>query len=423
MTIGVSADFNTAIKATIRKFRGKVEITWTDSLIDPTISASANDENYAHSLASDLIGQTADNKEAMTHKWAHLDGVQKLDGTYFLAPGSNAAAPTAQFGWWGATRCNGSSVWPGSNPLLTITFAARALYGFVVTGDNQYGEYPVSFIAKVFTLSGDGSPVLTETVTDGVGTGWERVNVLEGDTVAVRWRKTLDEGDIIGSCEKITLEVVKWSAPDRIVKISEFYSSVVETYEGDDIVSFDILEENLIADGTIPTGNISANEMSLKLQNVENRFFWGNTDSPLHTLLIRNRRIKVWIGIEINPEEYEYILMGTFFSGDWQAEELGTTASTNARDRMELLRTNIYEISPLSENITLYALAVLVLDDAILKIPDLVYNIDTNLLNYTLDYAWFDKVSYFECIKLIAGASQSRAYIDRFDVLQIETEL
>jgi len=237
----------------------------------------------------------------------------------------------------------------------------------------------------------------------------------------VKWDKTLTTS--IDTCQKVELIIKKWNTPFRVVKISEFYTAITKTYYDDDILSLKLLEESEIADGSLPVGNISCNELDLKLQNVENRFFWGNTASPLHTLIKINRRIQAWIGIELADSTIYYVLLGTFFSGDWDAEELGTSVSTAARDRMELLRKADYEISPLSENITLYDLAELVLNDAKTKIADLEWNISTDLQNFTLPYGWFKKQSYFECIKQIAGACMGRAYMDRDDVLQIDTDL
>jgi len=211
-----------------------------------------------------------------------------------------------------------------------------------------------------------------------------------------------------------------------VVKIVEFYTGIVETYYDDDILNMSLLEEMLISDGSLPVGNISANELDLKLQNIEDRFFVGNTSSPIYTMIKRNRRIRAWLGtvlppFNLNPalETVEWIPLGIFWSGDWQAEELGTYVSTSARDRMELLRKSMFEISDIYEDVTLFDLATTVMADAKLKMADMVYNIDASLAAITLQYAWFGKVSYFECIREICEACQGYAYVDRYGVVQI----
>lgn len=425
-------EIDAASRANIRKFHSKIEVTWTDSFIDNTTAATANDTNRIHDVTS-LISQTMDGVTAVPRRWAHLDDTIVADGTFYPMPGTTLLAATNQVGWWGKEECNSDGEWiqstttttttmtPNQYPTLTTTFASRPIYSLLVCGDNIYGEYPRSFEIKVYTLSTDTVPVYTDSVTDDVGTGWVLSNVVAGDAQAVKWDKTLTTS--IDSCQKIELIIKKWNVGLRVVKISEFYTAITETYTDDDILSMKLLEESEIADGSLPVGNISCNELDFKLQNVENRFFWGNTDSPLHDLIKINRRIRAWIGIELADDSIYYVLLGTFFSGDWDAQELGTDVSTAARDRMELLRKADYETSPLNENITLYDLAVLVLDDAKTKITDLEYNISTDLQNYTLPYGWFEKQSYFKCLKQIAGACMGRAYMDRDDVLQIDTDL
>ena len=121
-----------------------------------------------------------------------------------------------------------TTIGPASNPILTVTFASRSIHVINVVGNNYFGEYPVSFIVRVYTLSGDAVPVLTETVTDGVGAGWSRSKVLGGDATAVKWLKSLDP--VIGSAQKMELEIVKWSTGFRVVKIAEFYTSIVTTF-------------------------------------------------------------------------------------------------------------------------------------------------------------------------------------------------
>lgn len=437
--ITTTADYDAAIQATMRKFRGRVEITWVDSDIDPTIVVTANDYNRindATEIASgnENLQHAADGKLYPNYKYAHLDQDIKADGTFHPFPGTVELSATYETGWWGKTACNSNGLWidsaattttstttlvpAGVNPLLTVTFAERLISSLLVTGDSQYNEYPVSFIVRIYDAAAGGNLLRTETVTDSVGTNW----ILDG----VSWRKTLPDDPDLYSCMRMELEVVKWSRANRVVKIVEFYTSVVETYEGDDIISMKLLEEMLISDGSLPVGNISANELDLKLQNVEDRFFVGNTDSPIYETIKRNRRIRAWIGLVLPPfnldpalETVEWIPLGIFWSGDWQAEELGTYVSTSARDRMELLRKDQFKISELYEDITLYDLAEIVLEDARLVMPDMDYNIDLSLDAITLPYAWFEKVSYFECIREICEACQGYAYCDRYGIVQI----
>jgi len=431
-----TTEYDSAIKATVRKFRGRVEVTWVDSDIDPTIVVTANDYNRINDATevpsgNENLQHAADGRLYPNYKYAHLDQDLIADGSFHPFPGTVPSSVLYETGWWGKTACNSNGLWidyggtttstttlvpVGFNPILTITFAARGINSLLVTGDSIYNEYPLSFIARIYDAPIGGNLLRTETVTDSVGIDW----TLDG----VTWRKTLPDDPDLYSCQRMELEIVKWSRINRVVKIVEFYTGIVETYEGDDIVSMKLLEEMLIADGSLPVGNISSNELDLQLQNVEDRFFVGNTNSPVYETIKRNRRIRAWIGVVLPPlddvpEVVEWIPLGVFWSGDWQAEELGTTASTSARDRMEQLRKSSFDVSELYENYSLHALATLILEDARLKMPDITFSINTTLKIIKPRYAWFKKVSYFECIREICEACQGYAYCDRYGVLQI----
>jgi len=450
--IAVSDAYKTAVKAVSRKWHGRVEITWTDPTIDPTIQCSTNDLNYMHTHTAyasidpppvtlyRTLQHVADLKTSLPYQYAHLgrshaDPLCLLDGTHHPFPGTTVTAASYTTGWYGATPCGDNKKWDfgtsttttsttpmpwpplAVNPLLTQTFVARPMYNLLVCGDNKYGEYPVSFEVRIYALEVDVVPIYTTTVTDEVGVGWARSKADPIDATAVLWEH--DIFNDIYSCERVELEIIKWSKANSIVKIAEFYTNISIIYEDDDIVSMKLKEETIIADGTLPIGNISANELDLRLQNVTDQFFVGNTDSPIYTVIKRNRRIKAWVGLELPSGVTEWIPLGIFWSGDWKADELGTDVSTTARDRMELLRKDEFEVSDVYTDETLYDLAEHVLIDAKLKQTDLQYVIDIALADITLPYAWFVKTSYFECIRKIVEACQGYAYVDRYGVLRI----
>lgn len=409
--IGVSPEFETAVKATVRKWRPRIEVTWTDPFIDPAITASANDENRIN-----YPKQVADLVEAPTRKWAHLDGTFKPDGTFYPCPNA-VESVLNQMGWWGATACDVAAEWSPPYPTLTIEFSARPVLAIVVVGDNAYDEYPVDFDVKIYA-AGD---VLLHTTN------------VTGNT-NIKYVKSIAAEDITDAV-KMELIIKKWSAPERVVKITEFYTALVETYEGDDIVSMNLLEESEISEGSLPIGNISCNELDFELQNIKlitslgetvlNPFYPGNTNSYLRNLIKRNRKVRAWLGLVLPDSSVEYLQLGRFWTGDPKVSERSPVISFSCRDRMELLRKAEFTGSSIYENATLYDLAVTVLEHAIVNIPmtDLVYSIDAALDDIIIPYAYFPKQTYFETIRQIAEACAGRAYMDRDDILHIETDL
>jgi hypothetical protein len=407
--IAVSDAYKLAVKASPRQWRPRLTITWTDALIDSSIACSSNDDNYVHPL-SDI--QAADGISTTSKKWAHLDGVIVADGTYYPMPDDAQATAGAQMGWYGATRCNASSVWSEPYPTLMVEFHARSILALAVSGDTVYNEYPVDFDIKIYA-AGD---VLrhTETVT---------ANTL------LHYTKSISGAGVIDAV-KMELIIKKWSAPNRVAKIVEFYTSIIDTYEGDDIVSMNLLEEREIADGSLPIGNISANELDIELQNIslvrgssntKDPFSYENDASYLKNMLKKNRKIVAEIGLVLPDNSVKYVPLGTFWSGDWNASEKGTTVSTSARDRMELLRNAEYTTSGIYTGPTLEYLMEAVLTAAKVNIPmpDLTWVIDPEFGDFRIPYAYFPSQNYFKCIKEICEACMGQAYMSRNDVLII----
>ncbi len=384
----VTQDFQEKMKSDARRVLGRIKIDYTDPFIDQSISASANEQaGVSH------IAQTADAVLESTHKWASLDGVWRLDGTYHLAPETDEEAKTLQMGWWGATLAGDGGGFSIPYPTLTVEHASRPVHSLRVVGDSKREEYPVDFEIRLYD---SGSNVLhTETVT--------------GNS-EITWAKAVS----INKVAKSVLEIRRWSHEGRQVKILEFFTSVQEVYEGDDIILINLLEERETSEGSLPVGNISANEIDIRLDNATRKFDAGNTQSPLYQLLKPNRRIRAWLG----TDDGEYVPLGVFWSGDWSAPEDGLYAATTGRDRLDMLAQSTYNTSQVAMNVSLYELAEAVLQDAGLEPEE--YSISADLQTYVVPYAWFGTISHREALRLIAEASLSVAYCDRHGTIRVE---
>lgn len=384
----VTQDFNERIKADVRKIYGKVQIDYTDPFLDQSIQVKAS-ENANVSYPA----QTADSIQEPIGKIASLDGSWVLDGSYVLAPSSLEDAETMQMGWWGKQLAQEDGTFAEPYPTLTVTFFSRPVHSLKVVGDSARQEYPVDFVIKLY----------------GSGDVLKHTEIVTGNT-QISWSKNIDP---ITEVVKMTLEVQKWSHAGRQVKILEFFTSIQEVYEGDDILFIHLLEEREVSQGSLPVGNISANEISIRLYNKNRKFDAGNKQSPLYETLKANRKIKVWIGTE-----NELVPLGTFWSGDWSVPEDDIYAQTTGRDRLELLRKSTYSTSTVQQNKTLYDLAVMVLQDAGLTSEE--YWIDPELQQYTIPYAYFENQSHREALRKIAEACLGQVYCDRNGVIKIE---
>lgn len=271
----VTPEFIEKMKADVRQVSARVVIDYTDPFMDQSIEIEAN-ENANISYPR----QTADNVLEAAHKWASLDGSWDLTtGEYYLAPSPDKLTQ-AQFGWWGAQLAGPDGAFSPPYPTLTVRHLPRPARQFRVIGDTAREEWPVDFQIKLYAQ--DDTLLYTETVT-----GNDQVN----------WSKPLDSQ--ILDVAKQELIIMKWSHAGRQAKIIEFFTSIRETYETEDLVSIRLLEERESSQGSLPVGNISSNEISLALNNEDKKFDVDNENSPLKNLLKPNRRIQVWIGADI----------------------------------------------------------------------------------------------------------------------------
>lgn len=373
--------------ASVRRVYGRVEINYTDPFLDESIEVTATETGrHTDPAAGANMFTTA------KHKWLSLH-YNSLDGSFHPLP----AADPSRVGWWSAalSDLNGEFAVP---PKLTVTFEPRPIDSLKVFGDDKLQEYPVDFTIRLY----DAIDVL---LLEEVVTGNDSIS----------WAKEIDE---IADVTKMELEIQKINRPGAVAKVLEFFSVLSEIYEGDDIMSINLLEETESLGGTLPIGNVSANELSVTLYNRDKKFSPGNPESRLNGLLKKNRRICAWLGGEVVKGEIEWHPLGTFWTQDWNAPAGELWAKTYAWDRLELLRGADFNTSEVYVNKRLYWLAEAILQDAGLK-PD-HYEIDDSLYDITIPYAWFGRISYREALRKIAAALPGRVYCNRDGKVVIE---
>lgn len=412
----VSSEFTTASTATIRKPIGKVRILWNDVYVDPTTVAASTDENEVS-----WTNQVYDGMETTPHKYAILDGTWTLDdepdyNLKYLAPGTQSEANVNQFGWYSESVADGSGDFT-SPVVLTVTFPSRTVDALKIVGEPTLEQYPVDFTLHITNLAVE---YLVATITG---------NTLVNYDIDISALSYFDS-------TQIKLTVTKWSTPNTILKIVEFFSVVIDTFEGDDIVSMQLLEEREISKGSLPVGNISCNELTLELQNVKrikygtvynDPFSYGNTASPWHNLIVTNRRITAYLGFNTSTGD-EYVPVGTFWTGDWTNKDDSFSVTVTCRDRMEILRRSTYQGEYILINKSIGYLINYLLEKARdnIPLPDLTWEFSpteaegNTLFNYNVPISWFEKDNFMALLRQLVEVGLGQAYMSKNDVLIIE---
>jgi hypothetical protein len=390
----VSAEFLQKMEALDRHIFAKIQIDYTYATMDTSVEASASEQ----ATLEPFLLQVADEVTGPSAKYIALDGSWIVGEDWGIAPGEEEVEST-QIGWWGEQLADTEGYFTAPYPSISVSFWPRPIHALQVVGDSIRGEYPKDFTITVYDE--DGVTMHVETVVDNT---------------QIYWMQPVDS---LGKVSQIMLSITKWSHPGRQAKVVEFFTSVQESYFDDDIITIDLLEEREVSGGSLPVGNISANELNIRLVNKERRFDAGNTNSPLYGLLRPNRRVQAWLGVERgDPQVIEYIPLGIFFSGEWDAPEDRQYVSTTCRDRLEQLRRNPYSTNVVLVDISLYDLVIAVLGDAGVLPRD--YWVDSELKEFIIPYVYFDPMSHRDALRIIAEACLGQVYCDRLGMIRIE---
>ncbi len=382
----VSHQFIEAMRAPKRHVRARVTVDYSAVEGDQSIAVQVSERTAS------WPDQVADGITTIPYPWASLDGSWVLqDSTpWRLMPETEHEALLYQVGWWGEQLADKSGEFESPYPTLTVTHLPRSAHTLRLVGDSARGEYPVDFTIELYDE--DDQLLHQETVT--------------GNT-DVQWAKQLDQ-PVPGVAKQVAI-ITRWSHAGRQVKIAEFFTSIQQTYEGDGLIALQLIEERETSTGGIPVGSISSNELALQLVN-DGRFDPDNTDSPLHGLLIPNRRVRAWLGAKVDGG-IEWVPLGTFWTTEWETSSATPEALVRARDRLERLRNTDYRTSTVQQNVSAAQLIEAILLDAGLAATYWV--IEPELQNIVFPWAWFPVITHREALRLVAEAALAIVYCDR----------
>lgn len=420
-----SAEFTTAASADIRKPKIRLDVTWNDPTVQSGNTVTSSHKNTYGGVDSEVVEDfllhTVDTVTVTPHKYIINDGSFINDGTFYPIPGTVEEAAYNQVGWYTSdvSDVSGDFTTPQQ---LTVTFPEDrtikrvVVVGYLPVGEPSFEEYPTDFDIEIY----DATDTLLNTTTNFAGSSAQTIADFTSDDIT--------------TAKYMVLTLNSWSEPETIGKIVEFFGVVSDSYTGDDIVSMDVLEEMESDDGSV-FGSMSSNEIDIELQNIsiekdgstiEDPFLPENTESYLSNSIDENARMEPYIGFQIPDTSIEYVEMGIMWTTpNWSVSQSKFAASGSARDRMEILRKNNFVADEILESTNLKEVAEYVLNFAkvYIPLPDLEWDISSDLESFAVDYAWIGRVTYFEALRDIALACFGRCYSDRSGKIIIESYL
>ena len=329
-----------------------------------------------------------------------------LDGSYHPMPDDSV-------GFWSTTMSDESgAIEPGYLAYLSFD-VARPVYDLSLYGTDKFNvnpttqecsqNYPVDFTITLYNAAGE---VLLEYPVEG-NTTWNWTHPLDSEIAGVK---------------AMGFVITKISQAYSPLVVTEFFSSYSETYTDEDILYLSLLEERDYQGGTIPLGNVSSNELVLRLRNDDNRFSVDNEGSYLYGMIKKNRKIEVELGVEVPfGGSTVWYPAGTYYSMDWSVPQDEVYAEVIGFDLLERMRTSEFYTEEIYTDESLTDLAKAVLDDFGIDTTDTsLYSIHADLDDIDIPYAYFGRTTHRDALVEIAEAGMCCLYMDRTGKLVID---
>lgn len=368
---------HTRMKETTRNILGRVEITYTDPLVDGRINISSSGAAYGSA-----IGQASNTNTGVILKHFSLYD-NKLDGTY------HCIGDESEVGWWSKelSDAHGEFLTP---PTLTFSFLARPLFSVTVIGDAIRNIYPVDFDIVIMANS-----VRTIVPVRG-NTDVTYTTDIEG----------------IANATSITLVFYKVNKPYHPAVVVEVPLLSTVSYEGDGLMSINMLEEVSYEDESEALGGVSANELTVVLSNEDRSFYFNNDASYVSKYLKKNRKVKAWLGVEI-AGTIEWHSLGTYWSYKWDVPIGTLTASVVAFDTLGLLNTMLFYKHKVFVDASIGYMLEYIFTDAKEQFSALEWHIEQELYDVNIPYCWFEYASHMAALKQLSLAFPLHIYCDR----------
>ena len=188
----------------------------------------------------------------------------------------------------------------------------------------------------------------------------------------------------------------------------------------DNIAGIDLLEETQ-AEGQTPLGAVSSNEVVLTLRNDEDQFNPNYALGPYYGKLLPNLKVLPYYGLEVTDASgntsFEWITLGTFRTGDWQADSGDTFATVICNDFLFKFGDQDIPLIPTMENVTRYQVF-----ETFFKANELAsdnYEIDATLSSYTVPIAYFPKGKVKDGLSTMAEAFNCTVTMTRGNKIKV----
>ena len=215
--------------------------------------------------------------------------------------------------------------------------------------------------------------------------------------------------DIFDNTSAITITPIAMVNGEGRLRIDLFYCGVGIQFTNQKLLSVQR------TDSVSPiTADLPASDLRVSIENYDGAWDINNSASSIN-YLESGQQVEVSYGYELNDGSITWLNGGIYLLKSWQTGN--SEMSFEAQDRLSSLTDTYYGGEYYSNGISLYSLALLVLNDA--GVDDNDYVLDTYLQNVIVKNP-LPAVTHAECLQIIANAGRCRLYIDRMGRICID---
>lgn len=371
---------HTRMKDISRRIYGKVYITYTDPIIESKYTFESSGTAYNSDVEQVVDGIVATPR--------NLFNLYKndLSGNYLLSDRHTHVG-------WVSGQLSDEHGRFAEPQVLSVHISPRPLFEFSII----FAEHSVPADFTVTIINRD-EPVVRSFTNN---------TLIE---VPLTFTALVDASEVIVSISRINTA----GYPAIIADIPSLSTVLYTGYQDkSDLVSIDLLEELTYDDDVEALGGVSANEVTVRMDNSNGQFFFNNPDSYIAKYLRRNRRVEPWLGVEVIPGEIEWYKLGTYWSYNWNVPVNGLSASVTAFDTISLLDQTSFTDCVVQINKSIGELIEYVLEDAKSELSFVKYIIDPALYEVVIPFAWFDGKSHTAALRKISQCYPMHIYCNR----------
>lgn len=206
------------------------------------------------------------------------------------------------------------------------------------------------------------------------------------------------------------------NAPMRYIKykVEVYFDDTVPTDVTEDVMSIDTLDET--SSSILPFGEVSYNELTIELDNLQNRYTITNNTSPYAGKLIAGKKVILTYLVETSDGVFESIPGGIYYTDDWITSTDSNSASLVCYDKMSQVGYKPINRFKVQTDINVVDAYIMLFEAC--GIQSTEYTISSALTG-TLPYFWCSADDLRTCLSDLSTLTRTVVYTDRKGIINV----